>query len=149
MCKSASVHSARTGLTLVELLISTLLLSVVIMIGFSGFQSFQNHAKTTNAIRTVTSALSSARYQAIEKNKSIKVCLEARQLVLKQKIDKKWQIYSNFKLGSKLKVSMNASPVFFPTGFVSPLCSIKIKNEKHEYKITLSIAGRIKVIKIV
>jgi prepilin-type N-terminal cleavage/methylation domain-containing protein len=142
-------HTLRqNGFTVVELLIAVILLSALFLVGFTGFQSFLDSARTTHAIRAVTSAFSSARYRAIQENKSVKVCLEKNQLVLKQKRDNQWQACSHVNFGEKIEVSMNASPVFSPTGFVSPLCSVHIKSEKHLYKITLSMAGRIKVTKI-
>jgi Tfp pilus assembly protein PilE len=136
------------GFTVFELLIAVALCGLLITVGFSGFRSFQLHNRTNQMIRTVTSAFNTARYRAIEKNKSIKVCLETSKLVLKLKEASEWQPYLDFQLLPDQTVTMNASPVFYPTGFASPLCSVIIKNEKYEYKITISIAGRIKVTKI-
>ena len=133
---------------MVELLVTVVLISVLFLMGFTGFQSFQNSARTNLAIRTVTSAFSTARYRAIRQNRPIKICLESGQLILKSRRDNQWQALSHIAVGDKIDISMNASPVFLPTGFVSPLCSVEIRNEKHLYKITLSMAGRIKVIKI-
>lgn len=136
------------GLTIVELLVTVVLASLLFLMGFTGFQWFQNNAQTTQAIRTVTSAFSTARYRAIQENRSVKCCLESGRLVLKKKENNRWLPFSHTKLAEELEVTMNASPVFLPTGFVSPLCSVFIKDKKHRHKITLSIAGRIKVTKI-
>ena len=65
-----------------------------------------------------------------------------------EKRGEEWQTVSSTDLGDKVSASINSSPVFSPCGSVSPLCSIHVKNEKHHYKITLSIAGRLKVSKI-
>lgn len=136
------------GLTVFELLISLTIFSILIILGFTGFRSFQNKAHIYNTIRTVTSALNTARYKAIEENSSVKVILVEDRFFLKIKNNQDWKTINTFNLDEKTAVGMNASPVFYPTGYVSPLCSITIKNEKYSYKITLSIAGRIKVTKI-
>lgn len=147
--RSYSNHSLKThGFTVVELLVAVVLISALFLMGFTGFQSFLDSARTSHAIRTVTSAFSTARYQAIRQNRPIKLCLESHQLILKSRRDNQWQALSHITIGDKIDISLNASPVFFPTGFVSPLCSVRIKSEKRLYKITLSMAGRIKVTKI-
>jgi hypothetical protein len=137
------------GFSVVELLIAVTLCGLVIMVGFSGFKSFQHHTRTSNTIRTVTSAFGTARYRAIEHNKSIRVSLEGSKMILKLKNAEDWQPYLDFQLPPDLAVTMNASPVFYPTGYASPLCTVIIKNSRDEYKITISIAGRIKVIKTI
>ena len=140
--------SKNRGLTVLELLISMAIFSILITMGFTGFKSFQNRSQVTKSIRTVTSALNTARYQAIEENRSIKVAQKGSQLVLKIKINKKWETLKTFDLEEEATVYMNASPVFHATGYVTPLCSITIKSEKYSYKISISIAGRIKVVKL-
>jgi len=136
------------GLTIFELLISMTILSILLTLGFTGFKSFQSKAQVYNTIRTATSALNTARYRAIEENRSFKVFLEGNKFFLKTKNNQKWETIKIFELEQKTEVFMNASPVFHATGYVSPLCSITIKNEKYSYKITISIAGRIKVLKV-
>ena len=56
--------------------------------------------------------------------------------------------FMNFRTIFVPSVKINSSPVFSPTGSVSPLCSIFVKNSKYQYKITLSISGRIKTTEI-
>lgn len=145
---SSPTGRPKTGFTVVELLVTVVLASMVFLIGFTGFQSFQNRARATHAIRSVTSAFSRARYRAIQQNRSVKVCLEKGQLVLKTKRNNGWQTCTSHRLDNRIEVSMNASPVFSPTGFVSPLCSVFVTDQKHRHKITLSMAGRIKVTEI-
>ncbi len=135
------------GLTVFEFLIYTTILSIVLGFGFRGFQSFQNRANINNGVRTIVSALNTARYKSIEKNKHIKVTITNNKFLLMEKKDKKWKEFLNFNPGEKVSISINSNPVFFPTGFVSPLCSIYVENENYKYKVTISIAGRIKVIK--
>lgn len=145
---SRSAQISRSGFSIIELLVAITLCGLVITIGFSGFKSFQHHTRTSNTIRTVTSAFSMARYRAIELNKSIRISLERGKLVLKLKGGGNWEPYLDFQLPSGQTVTMNASPVFYPTGYASPLCTVVIKNSRDEYKLTISIAGRIKVTKV-
>jgi prepilin-type N-terminal cleavage/methylation domain-containing protein len=140
---------SRDGFSVAELLIAVSLFGLLITIGFSGFKSFQHHTRTSNAIRTVTSAFNTARYRAIEHNNSIRVSLENSRLILKQKTGGEWEPYLDFQLPPGQAATMNASPVFYPTGYASPLCTVIIKNNRDEYRITISIAGRIKVIKVI
>jgi len=135
------------GLTVFELLICTTILSIILTSGFRGFQSFQSRANINNGVRTIVSALNTARYKAIEKNKHIKVTITNNKFILMEKKEKKWKEFLNFNPGEKVSISINSNPVFSQTGFVSPLCSIHVKNEHYNYKITISIAGRIKVMK--
>ena len=99
-------------------------------------------------MRTVTSALSTARYNAIRMNRSVKFCIEENRLLLKEKKGKVWETFLPFDVDEAVSITINSSPVFSPTGYVSPLCSIYLKNEHYRYKITLSIAGRVKVIEV-
>jgi Tfp pilus assembly protein PilE len=138
----------RGGFSVAELLITVSLFGLLVTVGFSGFKSFQHHTRTNNAIRTVTSAFNTARYRAIEHNKSIRVSLENNRLVLKLKKGEEWLPYLDFQLPPGQAATMNASPVFFPTGYASPLCTVTIKNSRDEHRITISIAGRIKVTKL-
>ncbi len=135
------------GLTVFELLITITISSILLTFGFRGFQSFQSRANINNGVRTIVSALNTARYKAICKNKHIKVNIKSNKFLLMEKKDKKWKEFLNFNPGEKVSLSINSHPVFSPTGFVSPLCSIHVKNEHYNYKITISIAGRIKVMK--
>jgi hypothetical protein len=50
-----------------------------------------------------------------------------------------------FSLGKNVSVTINSSPIFFPNGSIAPLCSILVENEVSHYKITISIAGRVKI----
>lgn len=130
------------------MLVAIAIFPLIFRIGFSGFHWFQARARITNALRTITSAFNTARYQAIDRNRSVKICLEEARLNLKTRSDGEWKTFTKFDLGEKISASMNAEPVFLPTGFVSPLCSVVARHERYAYKITLSIAGRIKVTKI-
>ena len=144
------IHNDRPGgFTVAELMIASVLCGLILAFGISGFKAFQHQVRTRAAIRIVTSAFSTARYRAIELNRSVKVSSADNRLVLARKEDGEWQPLQDFRLPSGQAVTLNAFPVFFPTGYASPLCTAVVSNSRDQYKITLSIAGRIKVTKVI
>lgn len=135
----------RRGLTVLELLITLTIFALVIVLGVPGFKSFFKEVEINKGLRTVTIALNCARYKAVEKNRSIKLTIEDNHLILLEKRNDNWEPFMNFDPGEKVTLSMNTSPVFFPEGYIVPLCSIYVKSDTDSYKVTVSIAGRIKV----
>ncbi len=138
----------KKGFTLGELLVVLSILSIIVTIGIPTFKSSFSRWEVTSGVRTVTSALSTARYNAIKMNRSVKFCIEENRVLLKEKKGKVWETFLPFDVDEAVSLTINSSPVFSPTGYVSPLCSIYVKNEHYRYKITLSIAGRIKIVKL-
>ena len=142
------INNNDRGFTFFELCVALCIMLLMLTLGIPGFQSFFHRMELKNGVRTVTVGLSTARYKAVMKNKSVKFCIEDNRVVLKEKRSEKWEEFLHFDLDEKVTVSINSSPVFTPLGTVAPLCSIYVKNEVTQYKITLSIAGRIKVTEI-
>ncbi len=136
------------GITVIELLVSTSLLALLITLGVPGFISFAEKIEVDKSLGIVSSALSSARYEALEKNYRVKLMLENNRLVLKRKINRGWEPFKDFFPGKDVTLTMNAYPVFSPEGYVAPLCSIMVISKESCYKISLSIAGRIKVLRL-
>lgn len=137
-----------SGLTVSELLVALSIFALLIAFGIPGFRAFFKNVEINNSLRTVTLALSSARYKAIENNKSVKLAIEANKLVLLEKRNDVWEPFMDFDPGDKVTVSMNTSPVFYPEGYIVPLCTVKVCCEETRYNITISIEGRIKVAKM-
>jgi len=139
------INKNKRGFTLLELFITLGIAALVLMAGVPGFKSFFRRLELRNGVRTVTAALNTARYKAIMMNKSVKFTMGDNKIVLKEKRGSRWEGFLHFDLSEEVSFSINSSPVFTPFGSVAPLCSIYVKNEISQYKITLSIAGRIKV----
>ncbi|MCX6579879.1 MAG: prepilin-type N-terminal cleavage/methylation domain-containing protein [Candidatus Aminicenantes bacterium] len=140
--------NSKRGITLIELLVALCILSLAGMLGIPMFKASVERWEVSGNVRTVTSALSTARYDAIKMNRSVKFCIENNRLLLKEKIGAVWVAFMSFEVDKDVSLSINALPVFTPIGSVAPLCSIYVWNEHYQYKITLSSAGRIKVIAI-
>jgi prepilin-type N-terminal cleavage/methylation domain-containing protein len=137
------------GMTFIELFVTLAIISIVIAMGMPGFNSYIKRMEVSNTLRTITGVLNTARFKAVVLNKQVKFCIENKNewemvIRLKEKKDSAWEKFMEFDLEKKVSVSSNASPIFFPNGSISPLCSILVENEVYHYKITISIAGRIK-----
>jgi len=132
-------------MTLVELLVGLTVLALIMSLGVPGFKSLVKKAEINNALRTVTTVVNTARYLSVQENHSIKVTVEDNKFFLSRKRFKKWIPFKEFDPGEKVTVSMNTSPIFYPEGFIVPLCSIYVKSPSEHYRITISAAGRLKV----
>lgn len=133
------------GISLIELFTTVALASMILVFGVPGLKSFFNRMEINNSLRTVTSALSTARYHSIFSNKPVKFSIVGKRIVLQSKtLPSTWEALKNFEIDKKITVSTNANPIFYPLGSVSPLCSIFIENSNYRYKITVSINGEIR-----
>jgi len=140
-------NSRNTGYTLPELLASLCIISVLLFHGIAGFSSFMRRAEIQNQLRAVSFSLSKARYDAIRQNRVMKISIKENIIYTQLKKHNRWELYSDLQL-KNVSASTNRSPVFHPDGMVSPLCSIYISNKYYSYKISISIAGRFKITRI-
>ncbi|MCP5049115.1 MAG: hypothetical protein GY940_18240 [bacterium] len=136
------------GVTILELFVSLGIFSLILTIGVSGFRAFFSRMEVANGVNTVPSAFGRGRYESIQRNKRVKVSMEEFEIRLMEKKDGQWEVFHRFTLDKKVSFTMNAFPVFSPYGSVSPLCSVYVENEAYRYKITISMAGRIKVVRL-
>ena len=145
-------NKCQKGMTLFEMFVTLAVISLVVSMVMPGFNSYVKRMEVRNTLRTITGVLNTARFKAIMLNKRVKFCIEDKNeedtvIRLKEKRDgdSKWKKFMEFSLEKKVSVTINSSPIFFPDGNISPLCSILVDNEVSHYKITISIAGRIKI----
>ncbi len=134
------------GFTILEILVALSIISLVFTMGVRQFRTFFSRLEAVNGVRAVTVALSTARYNAIKMNCSVKLFVTEHQLELKKKVNKKWEKFLSMDVSKGVLMSINAAPVFFSSGYAAPSCSIYINNENHHYKVSLSFAGRIKTV---
>jgi len=138
------------GMTFIELFVTLAIISIVITMGMPGFNSYIKRMEVQSTLRTITGVLNTARFKAVVLDKEVKFCIEEKNdeemvIRLKEKKDSTWEKFMEFDLEKKVSVTSNASPIFYPNGSIVPLCSILVGNEFYHYKITISIAGRIKI----
>jgi Tfp pilus assembly protein FimT len=135
----------KKGLTVVELLVTVGLFAFLVMAIVPNMKSFFTRLEINTGLRTVTAALSTARYQAIQENQPVRVEVVPGRLLLSVDNGQGWQETRSFDLSEKLSIRANSRPVFSPLGNVSPLCTITLEKQKRVYRIVLSMYGRIKV----
>ena len=137
------------GFSLMELMVTSLVVSLVFALAVPNLNSFIKRSQLNNALRSVTGGLSNARYNAIMRNNPVKFSIEAENdenmIRLREQRGSTWVVIDETKLEDGVSVSGNASPVFYPVGDVAPLCTVLVGNDISRYKITISMAGRIKV----
>ncbi|HSQ35551.1 MAG TPA: hypothetical protein VLQ89_06130 [Candidatus Binatia bacterium] len=133
------------GLTVVELLVTVALFAFLIVAVAPGLKSFFSRLEIDGGLRTVTAALSAARYQAIRENRPVRAEVVPGCLRLSVDEGQGWQVTRCFELSGKLSVRANSRPVFSPLGIASPLCTIILENQRRVYRVVLSMYGRIKV----
>jgi len=133
------------GFSLIELFLVIVIISFTLTLFAPGFHSFFSRSRVAHAARTVTAALNTARYKAIMQNKSIKVTFRADGALLQEKIGSKWQGVTFLNIDEQITVIANNAPVFSPLGEVAPLCSIEVYNDDYHYKITLTMAGLVRI----
>ena len=135
----------KKGLTVVELLVTVGLFAFLLVTAVPGLQAFFIRLEINTGLRTVTAALSTARYQAIQENQPVRVEVVPGRLLLSVDNGQGWEVMRRFDLNGKLTVHANSRPVFSPLGNVSPLCTITVARQQRIYRIVLSMYGRIKV----
>ena len=138
----------KKGVGVLELLVSMTLISLILTLSLSGFKSLFSQMEMIHAVRTVTSALNTARYRAIENNQPVKVESEEDGIVLKIKCGARWIPLQVFEWNGRTGIRMTAAPVFSPAGSVTPTTTIELRNRQRVYEITAAITGRIRVYQI-
>lgn len=146
--KQNNHKNSKQGITLIELLVALCILALAGVVGIPMFRASVERWEVSGSVRTVTSALSTARYDAIKMNRSVKFCIENNRVLLKEKSGTVWVTFMTFEVEKGVTLSINASPVFTSIGTVSPLCTICVWNEHYYYKISISIYGRVKVVEV-
>jgi len=142
------------GVGLLEFCFSVAIIGLVLTIAVPGLDSYMRRMEVNSGVRAITASLSTARYQAILKNKRVRWSIEEglegkeNRIVLKDKQGSRWVQFMSFRLDKKVSFFAKTSPVFSPYGTVAPLCSVYVGNSFYRYKISISMAGRIKVIQL-
>jgi len=135
----------KKGLTVVELLVTVFLFAFLLTAVVPGLQSFFARLEIHTGLRTVTAALSTARYTAIKENRPVRAEVIPGCLRLSMDDGHDWRVFRSFDLSEKLSIGANSRPVFSPLGFVSPLCTITLQRQKRIFRVVISMYGRIKV----
>ena len=148
MKNNSSVFKTK-GFSLIEVLICLFIFSIMVGLSSTSFLSLSPKYKLQKAAWEIRSRLNFARYKAVFEGEKVRVSIDSTRYKIEQ-YDENQNLWV-LKLESILEgVSVNAnnSPLFHPGGTVSNLASIYVTNSWGQYKITIAITGRIKVVLI-
>lgn len=139
-------RAARSGITVLELLTVVLLLGILICTGVLGLRAYHRRADAANGVRCITAAMQAARYRAIKHNRRVKLSQsEGGDLELEVRKSGNWVLLERITVPAAVEFHLNADPVFYPEGHVVPLCSATVRVGPYGRRISISLAGRIKV----
>ena len=109
----------RRGIGLFELLFTLCIFSLIIIMGIQEFKSFISRVHINNGLRSITSALNTARYKSIKMNKRVKFSIKNNKIVLQEKKDKNWETFLHFDLGEKVSACVRPEEVTLTLSEVS------------------------------
>jgi len=147
--KNNSKDFSNLGFSLIEVLICLFILSIMIGMSSMSFLSLSPKYKLKKATWEIRSRLNYARYRAVFEGEKVRVSFDSSRYKIEQ-YDEDQELWT-VKLESILEgvtINANNSPFFHPGGTVSNLASIYVTNSWGQYKITIAITGRIKVVLI-
>jgi len=142
------IESRKKGFSLLEMTIVLSLVVAILLVG-SSFKINNKRHQLDQAVDKVYSNLSLARFRSIYRQVPIRVSFDHDfcELAEYDSQNNSW-ITKSRQLLEGVEVTANNSPVFYPQGTVSNLATIKIKNERGSYQMSIAISGRIKVTRI-
>ncbi|MCJ7582828.1 MAG: prepilin-type N-terminal cleavage/methylation domain-containing protein [Candidatus Aminicenantes bacterium] len=145
--KNNSTDFTSKGYSLIEVLICLFIFSIMIGLSSTSFLSLSPKYKLQKAAWEIRSRLNFARYKAIFEGEKVRVSIDSPGYKIEQydENQKIWVVKLENILDG-VSVEANNSPLFHPGGTVSNLASIYVTNSWGQYKITIAITGRIKVV---
>lgn len=132
------------GVSVFELLVVLGLMALLIILLAPGFKAFFSRLEIQKGVQMTVLAINTARFKAASLNRRVKLVVDKHCLVLNTYGEKKWVPFDRISAGNSIDLRANKMPVFSPTGTVAPTCTFIISNPNFNYKVTLSILGRIK-----
>lgn len=141
--------SDRRGFSLAEVMVALFVLALVMVIASNSFLHLAPKYKLLNAVREIHSRLNYVRYMAIFEGTKTRVRFISYSYIIEKynESEKLWRKEREYFLDG-VTLEANNSPVFHPQGTVSNLASIYIFNSWGKYRISISISGRIKALKL-
>lgn len=139
----------KRGFSLTEAVIALSLLAIMVGIASTSFLNSSPKYRLKKAVWEINSRLNYARYKAIFDGVKIRIKFDKFSYTI-EKYDENQSEWKKAKQCFLKGVTLQAnnSPVFHPRGTVSNLASIYISNSWGKYRISLSISGRVKIIRL-
>ena len=143
------MNKRTNGYSLVEVVISISILGLIIALLSYSFTNQAPKYRLKRAVWEIYSRLNYARYKAIFRGIKYRVSFDSNSYVLEKYDERKgeWQTEQRSFL-DRVVVTANNTPIFHPRGTVSNLASILVQNSRGQYKISIAISGRIKVVEM-
>jgi prepilin-type N-terminal cleavage/methylation domain-containing protein len=148
------VMAQKTGFTIIELSIAIALIGILSAIALPDIAVWMASYRLKGAVRMVRSNLYNAKMLSAKKARQCKVIVDTEENTCiiqegdKSSGSKNWTDIESrsFSDYSGVTAEASANPIFNPRGTVSPTASIYLTDSNGvSIKITISIAGRIKV----
>lgn len=142
-----SIIIEKKGYSLLETTLTLSIVALLVLIG-SSFKLDNKKYQLETAARKVYSYLSLARFRSVHRQLPVRIRLIDGYCELAEYDSQNslWITRSREFLEG-VQVAANNFPVFYPQGTVSNMATIKLRNERGSYQITVSITGRIKSIR--
>ncbi|MBD3412918.1 MAG: prepilin-type N-terminal cleavage/methylation domain-containing protein [Candidatus Aminicenantes bacterium] len=135
------------GFSLLETVVSLFLIAVIIGVSSLSFLKRPPRYILRKAVWEVNSQMNLARYKSIFQQIKIKISFhESGYIIEKYDPDHKKWIKEKERDFKGVTISATNSPIFHPLGTVSNLASVTISNRAGQFKISLAISGRIKIV---
>lgn len=145
--KNSTNDFPAVGFSLIEVLICLFIFSIMIGLSSTTFLSVSPKYKLEKAAWEIRSRLNYARYKAVFEGEKMRVSFKSSGYTIERYDENQnlW-IVNLDSLMEGVTINANNSPLFHPGGTVSNLASIYVTNSWGQYKITIAITGRIKVV---
>lgn len=152
--KFSNIETFRSGLTLIELLITISIVGIISAIAVPILKDLLPIYRLNQAARTLVLDFQYARTKAISQNKKIKVLFDIKNDSYKMQYndhgiwkDLAGESERNLSNAGVCLIAANNNPVFSAQGLVTPTVTAQIKNSRGKRAIKVSICGRVKVVR--
>jgi Tfp pilus assembly protein FimT len=137
------------GFTLFEILVFFSIFALMLGLASISFLNSSDKYRLQKAVWEIHSKLNYVRFKAIFSGTKYQISFNPNGYSIARYNENsgEWKNEMGIILEGVL-VQANNSPVFHPHGTVSNLATIKVSNTWGEYKITLAISGRIRIVKL-
>ncbi len=135
------------GFTLTEILAVLSIISLMTTLSLPPIQSFIRQLNFRNCLRQASQLMRQAQVLARRDYLPHRIILRENKLILQKKENTAWRdAGQDCSPAAGIRIDINQSPVFYPGGAIVPLCTATFSREPKRYSMTISAAGRIRIL---